>query len=745
VVVRVGRLAGRAYLFTVRTRERGRIARARIPDRVEPARTSLALIKLQRTLFLGLAILIVAGLAADELIRLAWEPTLGRLEVGQWLRSHLSKPSPETLRNLLAAAAGGTATILGLVISISLIVWQATADRYRSSSIVGFLLRERLGAAVVRLLALGFAYSLWVLALLEVLEFRPYASAAFALVLSTAAVLSLISYRHLGLLGYLPRNIARSLRQEIVREVLRAQRKSAGRSVENYSRQVVEADLQIFRDLVVRLRNDSEFLDVGACLEELGAALSTFVQLKHRFPRSSLFFVHRKERLGPSGYAIEEAIGAQGLMSPTTDVPDHLWFERRVLDVVDLAVTQPLLENTDVASALIRAWATALQYAWYNEDPDAVDLILTRIEQAASHPELRSSPGVAEELLTVPWVMVELAGAGFAVDAGAIVHRKPWRGEARIRDLPWKAQEDARELARRIRTELVVTGSVMTPDAEMIREVEKLRQPRLSELQRRLVDRAIGLARSELKSAVSEKSDEATAIAQMTIRTLLRIVHHGLQLPDLAGLAREIVATTGLADQQQVEDLQGASGRAARVLAEHQRWAAAHELLHVSEVAGLLARSQAGEQQRQLRLFFEGLFTAAIVYGWGEFHRRSDHVRAVGPYLQQPYADLDLLADAAAKHQLSGLMFPTVVHYQWVQPLSMAAHALEDRPVFDGGIGYSLEKDHPSDLFAKSHLQGVGPMECLEHLIAAVVDDRTAAREALLNVIASLINKRGEP
>jgi hypothetical protein len=744
-MLRVGRLGGRVYLLAAKMRERARIARARVPDRVEPIRTSFALIERQRALFLGLFILIVAGLAVDVLIDAWLGPAIGSLDVGQWLRSHFSKPSPETLRNLLAAAAAGTATILGLVISISLIVWQATADRYRSSTIVAFLLRERLGAAVVRLLALGFAYSLWVLALLEVFGFRPYASAALALVLSTAAVLSLISYRQLGLLGYLPRNIGRSLRQEITREVLRAQRKGAGRSVEHYSRRVVEADIQIFRDLVVRLRDDSEFLDVSACIEELGAVLSTYVQLKHRFRPDSLFFVHRKERLGPSGYAIEEAIGAQGLMDPTTDVPDHLWLERRVLDAVDLAVTPPLLADTDVAIALIRTWATALQYAWYGEDPDAVELVSGRIESAASHPELRSTSGVAEELLTVLWVMVELAGAGFTVDADAIVDRKPWRGEARIRDLPWKAQEDAGELARRIRTELVVSGSVITPEAEMIREVETLRQPRLSELQRRLVNRAVGLGRSQLASAVAEKSVEAIVIAQMTIRTLLRIVHHGLELPELAGLAREILATTELADQQQVEDLQDASGRAARVLAEQQRWAAAYELLHVAQVTGLLARSQASEQQRQLRLFFDGLFTAAIVYGWGEFHGRPDHVRAVGTYIQQPYADLDLLADSAAKHQLGGLMFPTVVNFQWAQPLSMAANALEDRPVFDGGVGYDLEKDHPSDLFARSHILGVGPMECLEHLIAAVVDDRTAAREALLTVIASLINKPRRP
>jgi len=103
------------------------------------------------------------------------------------------------------------------------------------------------------------------------------------------------------------------------------------------------------------------------------------------------------------------------------------------------------------------------------------------------------------------------------------------------------------------------------------------------------------------------------------------------------------------------------------------------------------------------------------------------------------------LEKAAAKHQLTGLFFPTVVHYQWAQPLSIATHALKDVPVFDGGIGYSLVKGHPSDLFSQSHLLGVGPMDCLEHLIETVANDRSVERQALLDVIASLIKKRTQP
>jgi len=215
----VGRLLGRGYLGLISAREKARIERARVPERVRPLRTVLELLGRQRALLAGLLGLIVIGAGLDVLLRELGPHVAHALGVEGWLRSTFTRPSAETLRIVLAAAAGGTATILGLVLSISLISWQATADRYRSTSIVAFLLRERLGSAVVRLLALGFAYSLWVLALFEVSGHRPYASTALAVGLCTAAVLSLISYRESALIGYLPVSIAHSLKEEIIAEL----------------------------------------------------------------------------------------------------------------------------------------------------------------------------------------------------------------------------------------------------------------------------------------------------------------------------------------------------------------------------------------------------------------------------------------------------------------------------------------------------------------------------------------------
>jgi hypothetical protein len=338
--------------------------------------------------------------------------------------------------------------------------------------------------------------------------------------------------------------------------------------------------------------------------------------------------------------------------------------------------------------------------------------------------------------------MVELAGNGFMVDSPAIVARRPWEGDKKLRNLPWKAREDGRALAKQIKTELFVTGSVVTPHREQVREVETRRGPRLAEAREQILRRAVALSGSQLRLAAAEQSQAVTVIVQMLIRTLLRIVHHGLEVPDITEHVRLIRESLVTASSELLEELQAAAGRAARILAAAQSWSAAYEMLRVSEDAGLLIRVQASDEQATWRPFYDGLITAAIVYGWGEYHQHPGHLRAVGRYVQSPYADLDALIEASAQHRIGGLMFPNVVHYQWAQPLTMAAHDLPDRPVFDGGIGYGLEKEHPSQLFAKSDMLGVGPAECLEALIEATAADRLHARRQLLNALVALIDKR---
>jgi hypothetical protein len=687
-----------------------------------------------------LIFLIAAGFALDALARGLGVEVASWLGIETWLRETFTRPSDDTLRNLLAASAAGTATILGLVLSISLIAWQATADRYRSTSIVAFLLRERVGAAVVRLLALGFAYSLFVLALLEVFGDRPYVSAMLALAISTAAILSLLSYRQAGLLGYLPSNIARSLRQEIVRELRRVRRPNAGRSVEDYGRRVTLEDLRIFDDLLGRLRDEEESSDVARCLGELSQALAHFLLVKHELHPQSLFFERRKELLGPGGFDVEEQIVSEGLMDPTQEVPDHLWFERRVLEIArEVADSRPT--DNAVAQSLIGLWSSALQYAWYRENEDAVDLIMAEVERGAVDSAWLRSSGAAEEFVTIAWLVVEAVGNGLETSAAQIVATEPWKGEPRIRDLPWRAKDQARGLALRVKREKLITGKIVTPEEVMIDELARLRDPELRDLREKLVERALHLCRTQLSAAVSDQDKTSASIARITLRVILRIAHHRIPQQDISSLAQLILRAIDLAEDAEASRLREDAGRAARVLAQQEEWVGAFALLRVAESAGLLVRLEKRDDPETLKLAFDGFFLAAVVYAWGEYYGIDGHVETTGRYVQAPYANLDWLKQLVDEHKLMSIMFPSIIHYHWFQPLTQAAHALPDVPYADGGIGFSLKKDHPSELFAGASLM-FGAQECLDSLIRDAYKEREDKRLELTIVLNELRRRR---
>ncbi|MDO8186468.1 DUF2254 family protein [Conexibacter sp. JD483] len=738
----VGRRLGRAYLGIVGWRERIRIARARVPDRAKPARTVLTLLGPQRWLLFQLAFLIALGFALDLVVQRYGGRIVDWLGVEEWLRSTFSLPSVETLRNLLAAAAGGTATVLGLILSISLIAWQMTADRYRSTSIVSFLLRERMSAAVVRLLALGFAFSLWVLALLEIAGYSPYISAAMALSICTVAVLSLITYRQAGLLGYLPHNIAISLRSEIIGEIFRARRPNAGRSVEDYSRRVIAGDLQIFDEMLGRLLESGDSEDVAACLDEMRTMLSAYVRLKSGFSRQSLFFERYDQRLESNvGVDVDEAILAQGLMDPTTSVADHLWFERKVLAIVRPVLVARVLDASRVAQSLIGLWSESLQYAWLHEDPEVVDLIFAEAEAAGVHARMRTDRKVTEQFMTLPWLLVEAIGRGWHVSAKEIVAKEPWRRDAALDSLPWDAQDDAARIGLAIRRERAICDEIITPRNQMAEEVEGWRAPRLRRLQEESLRRAINFCDAQLAAALHERSEQSYVVARMSLRCILRIAHYGFTLGEMRDVAKRVLHVIDRSSPENAKDLREDAGRAARVLAAQQEWEGAYALLRTAMGGYVLARLRESDEQQAIRLTFDGLVTAATVYGWAELHNRRDQVIEVGRTIDVPFARIDGLAEAVENHGwMVDLMLPMVVYYQWMQPLTQAVQALPERPK-PGSHGYMLEKDHPSSLIAQAELL-FGPDECVRHLVMAVAARRASDRRRLAEVLSQVYLQR---
>jgi Predicted membrane protein (DUF2254) len=208
----VGRALGRGYLLFDRLREHFRIERSRLRDRLGGPRLTLVLVRQQVGLLLIVLALIVGGLGADVLVT-RYGRHLAGLPGGHFLARHLTGPSAATLDSALTATATATGAVLGLVLTISLITFQTTAARYRSDRIVGFLVREQVGSVVVRLLAAGFLFSLWLLFLRDVVTgYPPYVSTALAVAVTTSGIGSLIVYRLHALLGLAPANVFRARR-----------------------------------------------------------------------------------------------------------------------------------------------------------------------------------------------------------------------------------------------------------------------------------------------------------------------------------------------------------------------------------------------------------------------------------------------------------------------------------------------------------------------------------------------------
>ena len=274
--LRVSRFLGRSYLRTEELKERHRVRRSTIPDRLAEPKLWGALVGAQKGILNALIYLVLLSFGMDLLVRRYGGNVTEALGITDWLSRNTNLPGDETLRNSLVAAASATGAILALVLTISLIVWQTTAERFGSSRIVEFLLRERVGATVVRLLALSFSFSLWVLGLFELLEgHRPYVSVYLALTLSTVGVVSLLTYQRHALLGYVPRNTFDQLISEIVREIRRAC-SSGGRSVPYSARRLATQDLYTAGDLLRRLRRDDEPESLGAGIEALGRMCITY-------------------------------------------------------------------------------------------------------------------------------------------------------------------------------------------------------------------------------------------------------------------------------------------------------------------------------------------------------------------------------------------------------------------------------------------------------------------------------------
>ncbi len=750
--LRIARLLGRGYLAGLRVREQARIERSRAPERLEPARVVATLVRRQRGVLITLLALIVVGLTCDVLVHDYARDVEKVLGIRQWRLEHLSLPTIDTLRVLLAATAGATGTILGIVLSISLIVFQTTAERYGSARIVRFLLRERTGSAVVRLLALGFAYSLCVLILLEVVDVArpPYVSTAIALLVSIAGVLALITYRTEALLGYLPTSIAGSLTREMLYEISRAAERSSGRSVQHHSRQVVDEDMRTQLDLLRHLVSSAQdAFGVASVIRAANHLLGDYLVNKRKLSDNSEWWEREAVRTDTSLTRVTEHLASRGLMDPTSQQANRQWLEHRVLVLMSEVIASDLVNEADVRDAAIDLLLRNLQVAFHMQEFDVCLALLDSLRELAATNAAVNDDVLAERLTQVAWILFNLLGDGIGFNAAHVVDSEPWKHPVDHLSLRWMERNEAEVIGRKIARERAIVGGVVTPGDAMIAEVERSVAPKKAEITERLTGEGYSWLHQRLLRTLEAKAPTSGVVAKQVLRALLRAINRGLEFrlpedfPKLVAEAFEIET-----DATVMSDLREDTALLARNLAETGQWDSCWRVVRAAAILGTLAEHAESDMNRRTELVFDILMTLAHIHAWAEFTGEPEHVRRLSVYLERPWRSLDSLATMVSDERFSTtrtLSFVTGVKYQrWFQTLLIAANALppDYEMIGDKRIPVERGKLHRSSLFREWSTIGDYD-DCLTHLVRSCVAVRAQERRQLLLALHAYAQSQG--
>ena len=744
--LRIGRLLGRVLLSSERNAERLRIRRNQLKEERSSLSTAGSLISAQRgTLFL-LIVIFVLGLVIDICLARYGGTALKLLPTG-WqaaVLNNLKLPGAGTMTEILVATVAATATTLGLVLSISLIVFQATGEAYGSNRIISFLLRERVGSSIVRLLAFGFVYSLALLFAVQVFQnFTPYFSVALAATLSALGLLSLITYRVHALSGYIPERLFAQLVNEVQNQIIKAQDTHAGRSVQFRAGEIARQDLEAHKELLTRLaeKNDDDGMAKG--IRTLQDLLDFYLRVRRRISDTSPWHPRVKELIrGRTASQIADNLTMQGLMAPSQDVPDRDWFENTVLGIIATLQSGLTSEQALSWSAVLELYANAMQLALASQEFDVLDKILQSIEQMIADQRVLAQPKLAQRLGEIAWILVEVAGKGFDITAKQIVDTKPWENTGWQRTMPRSLREECRALADKVKLELTISGSVITPYDQLIEEVERSWGSKQKEYRERYVQRGYNIARLLLRTTVASKLNEISpAAAQMVLRCLVRSVTYKF-LPTIdSALIFDLDFAYGAASAPDDDDLKATLYAAIRKLSEEQKWKAATMLLGAATAAFYARDKRKGlKDVAAVELLLDLLFTVAYTYGWAEFHGHTETVDALEELVQLLFP-LDSLNPLIGRNGLaSTLLVPldTSVRYnQWYQPLTRAAYNLPDVNLEIGDNHmFGTEKQHDSPLY-KNFRMDFGPDEVVEYMVAKLNRLRSEHRTRLIEVMAN--------
>jgi hypothetical protein len=464
-------------------KEHIRIYRFQASESLGENRVFSELIKQRWKTILRLCLLVAVSFFADLAVAYWITPAVISQPWYNSTRNLLQLPQTDAVIGLLSSVISGIAAVIGILLAISLLVFQLAAEKY-PYRMVRFLIQEKVGAYVIDFLIISLLFSLWTLFLLNRGTIFPVVSIIISLAIATLSIIFVFVYRDYSLYFFRPMQGFRAVGQQAQNLITTLFDKgdSLGPSVAKHLRERTDDNIQVIRDFI-RILSKKKDPDLCYGSIELAKILSLYITKKRFISTQSAWFptidVPTSAQADIISYDLlapfeEMALGERYFQKPNLE-----WLEKEVLYTLKIAQTKSL-KNNDLMSInfSLKGYNLIIEKCFEHQEYAILDITLSNIENFLNVALERNRLDKAIEFYNLMLLVAEKTLQGIDIEKfKAILSNILWSSEDEViqLQLPKIFNDQLLNYLKKIKTEILLEKKLITPksliEADLIKSI----------------------------------------------------------------------------------------------------------------------------------------------------------------------------------------------------------------------------------------------------------------------------------
>jgi hypothetical protein len=391
-------------------------------------------------------------------------------------------PRMDIIVSLLSSVIAGIAAIIGILLAISLVVIQLSAQKY-PYRMVRFIIEEKVGAYVLDVLIVSLLFSLWTLFLLQRGANIPFISIIISLILASLSILFAFVYGQYSLYFFRPEQGFRAVAVEANRSLNLFFKKGSklGRTATAKLRYRVSESINVMTDFIDVLLSREKTKDEDSWFGSisLAAVLTNYISQKRFIETDSGWYKYATLRASDNLYELN-SVYEEAALQRTVQKADTEWLERAVLQSLDI-VQKKLFKNKEdekvdlsCLASLATAYSEIIKSCFEYQEFGILDLTMKNIK-GLSETLSDDSPNT-NDFYNLLVYLAEYSIQGLDLNGlKKVVPTLSWESQSEIISLrlPKIYNDILIEYQQKIETEVIIEGKVVTPKEVIDEEIAK--------------------------------------------------------------------------------------------------------------------------------------------------------------------------------------------------------------------------------------------------------------------------------